>query len=383
MASRKSVILALNPTDSESKKVLPGSKSAGLILAIGLASLAFVSCSSNQAKGTTAYPPTPVEASDVTVGTVTDRFEAVGTIDAINSITVVSEIDALVRELPFQEGAAIQKGELIAQLDDRQLQAQLTRAQALRDQKKTNFERVNGLAGKGAVPQQQLDDASSELKVAEADVAVIQAQMARTRIVAPFSGTTGARRVSPGALVRAGTAITDLAQLDQLKVTFAAPERYYSTLKLGAKVTISTTAYPGYELVGTIKVIEPMVDQATRSARVIAHVANPDMKFRPGMSANVSAILSERYNALMIPDEAVFAEGNQSLVFVVKPDSTVIRVPVILGSRQPETVEVLKGLQSGMKVVRAGHQKLYEGAKVMPVPSAAQANAGDSTGGTR
>ena len=363
--------------------MVSGSKIAGLTMAVGLASLLFASCAKNQAQTGFTPPPTPVEAVAVQSGTVTDRFDAVGTIDAINSITVVSEIDALVRELPFQEGAPIQKGDLIAQLDDRQLQAQLARAQALRDQKQTNYNRMKDLLGSGAATQQQHDDAASELKVAEADLGVIQAQLARTRILAPFSGVAGARRVSPGALVRAGTAITDLVQLDQLKVSFAAPERYYPLLKLGAKVKISTTAYTNYELTGSIEVIEPMVDQSTRSARVIAHVANPEAKFRPGMSANVSAVLSERENALLIPDEAVFAEGNQSFVFIVKADSTVSRVPVITGTRQRETVEIVKGLDPGMKVVRAGYQKLYEGAKVMPVPAVAGATNGTSAGGTQ
>jgi membrane fusion protein (multidrug efflux system) len=123
-------------------------------------------------------------------------------------------------------------------------------------------------------------------------------------------------------------------------------------------------------------VIEPIIDQMTRSARVVARVQNVGRKFRPGMSANISAVLSERPNALTIPNEAVFGSGNQSFVFVVKPDSTVTRVPVTLGTRSTSTVEVLQGLEPGMMVVRAGHQKLFEGGKVFPAP--AQRGAGDS-----
>lgn len=345
--------------------------------------LALAGCSGNQAQVAFKMPPTPVEAVQVQSGKVTDRFESVGTIDAINQVTVVSEIDARVTELPFTEGAPIEKGGLIAQLDDSQLQAQLNRAQAIRDQKQASYDRIKSLADQGAVPPQEYDDASAALKVAEAELEMIKAQLAKTRIVAPFSGVTGARRVSPGAFLRAGTAITDLAQLDELKVTFTAPESYYSLLKKGAKVTVSTTAYPGYDLTGTIEVIEPVVDQATRSARIVAHVPNPEGKFRPGMSASVSAVLNQRENAMLIPNEAVFAEGNQTLVFVVKPDSTVTRTPVTLGSRQAETVEVTKGLDPGMTVVRAGHQKLYEGAKVMPIPQTAAAPTGAAPGGAQ
>jgi membrane fusion protein (multidrug efflux system) len=115
--------------------------------------------------------------------------------------------------------------------------------------------------------------------------------------------------------------------------------------------------------------VEAVLEAGTRSARIVAQVANPGRKFRPGMSANVSAVLSERPNAMTIPSEAVFGSGDQSFVFVVKSDSTVSRVPLKLGARLSTFVEVLGGLTPGMTVVRAGHQKLFEGARVMPVSS--------------
>lgn len=328
-------------------------------------------CSGQQAAGGFTPPPMPVETASVTSSTVVDRFEAVGTIEAINAVTVVSEIDALVMDIPFNEGAQIRKGQLIAQLDDSQLKAELARSEAIRDQQKASFDRIKSLADRGAVAPQEYDNATANLKVAEANVAFAKARLEKTRIVAPFDGVIGARNVSPGAFLRAGTAITNLAQLSKLKVTFAAPERFYSLLKQKAEVQVSTTAYLGEKLEGTIEVIEPVIDAATRSARIIAHVDNSGYKFRPGMSANVAAVLSSRENAMLVPDEAIFAEGDQLLVFVVKADSTVTRTPVRIGSRRPETVEILAGLEVGQTVVSAGHQKLYEGAKVMPIPQQA------------
>lgn len=336
---------------------------------------ALTGCSKNEAAERFTPPPMPVESAPVTQGTITDRFDAVGTIDAIDAITVVSEIDALVRDLPFREGTSVPQGTLLAQLDDTQLQAGLARAEALRDQKQLTYDRIKSLADKGAVAPQDLDNATADLKVAQAEVEMIQAQLDKTRIKAPFAGTVGSRRVSPGAFVRSGTPITDLTQLDELKVTFSAPERYYPMLKLKSPVTVTTTAYPGVAFAGTVEVVEPVVDEATRSARIIAHVQNPELKLRPGMSANVSVVLSTRQNALMIPDEAIFADGNRTLVYAIKPDSTVTLVPVELGTRQSRMVEVLSGLKPGMTVVQAGHQKLHEGAKVMPVPH----QPGDST----
>jgi membrane fusion protein (multidrug efflux system) len=115
-------------------------------------------------------------------------------------------------------------------------------------------------------------------------------------------------------------------------------------------------------------VVEPVIDLTTRTARVVARVQNLGRRFRPGMSANVSAVLGSRPHALTIPNEAIFGSGNQSFVFIVKPDSTVARVALTLGTRMTDVVEVLDGLKAGMTVVRAGHQKLFDGGKVMPMP---------------
>ena len=320
-----------------------------------------------------SFPPLPVETAEVKQGPVLDRFEVVGTIEAGEAITVVSEINATVASLPFREGAAIERGGLIAQLDDSQLRAERDRAEAERDQRRTSYDRVKAIVDQGAGAPQDLDDASAALRVAEANLAVATARLEKTRIVAPFAGILGARRVSPGAFLRAGDAITDLAGVRELRITFSAPERYLGLLRRGAAVTVSTTAFPGTSLSGRIDVIEPVVDPGTRSASIVARAANPGGKFRPGMSADVSAVLSQRANALTIPNEAIFVEGDQSYVFVVNPDSTFQRAPVTLGTRLSDAVEVTRGLEPGQRVVRAGHQKLFEGAKIKPTQSGAPA----------
>lgn len=332
-------------------------------------------CSQQQAQGGGfQMPPMPVEVATVSQSAVIDPFEAVGTIEAEDAITVVSEIDAVVTALPFREGETIAKGGLIAQLDDVQLRAEEERAQAILEQRKVTYDRIKTITDQGLGAAQTLDDAAAALKVAEADLAVIRARLQKTRIVAPFAGLLGARHVSPGAFVRAGSPITELAQVQRLRVTFSAPERYFAQLQRGAEVKVSTTAYPDYELIGKVQVIDPIVDLGTRRVKVIATLDNPGNKFRPGMSANVTVVLSERANALVIPSEAVFVEGNQALVFAIQADSTVARTPVELGTRLRENVEVVNGLAAGTMVVRAGHQKLFPGAKVMPIASAPQQN---------
>jgi len=331
-------------------------------------SLLTTGCSEDNASGKQfSMPPMPVEVAPVKIQKMMDQFEAVGTVEAIEEITVVSEIDAAVVSLPFREGSFINKGELIAQLDDNQLAAEVSRTEALYNQSKANYNRIKSLVEQKVATPQNLDDAFATLKVAEANLNVAKSRLSKTKIVAPFSGTIGTRKVSVGTFLRTGQEITELANLNQIRVSFSVPERYLSQLKRNSEVTVYSSVYPGYEITGKIVAIEPVLDPQTRNVTVVAHVLNPEQKFRPGMSANVSVVLNERPEALTIPNEAIFANGDQSFVFVVNPDSTVKRVAIRTGLQLTDVVEVVSGLEQGMQVIKAGHQKLFEGAKVMPV----------------
>ena len=316
-----------------------------------------------------SMPPTPVEVTEAKAQKVADTFKAVGTIEAIEAVKIVSEIDAAVISLPFEEGSNVKKGDLIAQLDDSQLAGELARNKALHEQSEAAFNRTKGIVEKNLGSQQDLDDAAAALKVTEANLAIAQARFNKTRITAPFDGIIGARKVSVGTFLRTGDEITELANVDNIRINFSAPESYLSRLKRGAEVTVSTTAYPDYKATGQIVVIEPVLDPSTRNGRLVAKVSNPQRKFFPGMSADIAVVLAERDGATTVPNEAVFANGNQSYVYVVKPDSTAMKSAVTLGTRLADVVEVLNGVEAGQEVVRAGHQKLYDGAKVMPIMS--------------
>lgn len=317
--------------------------------------------------GPGGFPPMPVETATVRASGMTDRFTVVGSLGADEEITVVAEIAAVIMELPFREGAQVEKGSLIARLDDARALAEVQRAEALVQQRRTTHERVKAIVRENAGAPQDLDDAAANLAVAEADLAVARSQLEKTRIVAPFRGTIGAREVSVGSYLGAGQPITELAQLDELRVNFSAPELYLGRVDVGAPVQVRTTAHPGVVLHGTVDVINPVLDTASRSARIVAHIANEDRRLRPGMSAEVTVILAERPGALTVPGESVFFQGQQAFVYAVGADSTVSLAPVSLGSRGTALVEVLEGLEAGQSVVSSGHQKLFPGAKVMPV----------------
>jgi len=343
------------------------------IVAWGLALVFLAGCGSDgqQAGGGFQRPPTPVEAAPVAVGPVIDLFTTVGTLEAYNSVTVTGEIDGIIVEVPFREGRRLAEGELIARLDDDQLKAEAQRARALRDKTKATWERVKSIVDQGAGAAQDLDDATADLKVAEANLTLAMTRQDKTRITAPFTGLAGRRLVSPGTFMRAGNPITQLAQIDKLRVAFAVPERILGSMHLGAKVDVSTPAFPDVKLTGLVDVIEPQLDSSTRTVGILALVDNPEEILRPGMSATIAVVLEERAEALTVPADAVFVEGGQAFVYVIKPDSVVTRATVSLGTRLPDVVEVLEGLEVGQQVVKAGHQKLYEGAKVMPIGDAA------------
>jgi membrane fusion protein (multidrug efflux system) len=145
-------------------------------------------------------------------------------------------------------------------------------------------------------------------------------------------------------------------------------------------VAVSTPAFPEVQLTGVVDVIEPVLDEATRTVGIVALVDNPQEVLRPGMSATIAVVLRERDSALTVPAAAVFVEGGQSFVYAIKPDSLVTRVAVTLGTRLTDVVEVIDGLVEGQEVVKAGHQKLYEGAKVMPMsPPPASASGPESS----
>lgn len=351
-------------------KTYIGLKHSLLYSAVVSLMILLIGCSDDQSKGGNfSFPPMPVETATVTTQEMVDQFEAVGTIEAIEEVTVVTEIDGAVVSLPFKEGSYINKGGLIAQLDDSQLMAEVNRTEALYNQSKSSYNRIKTIVEQNVGTKQSLDDALATLKVAEANLELAKARLNKTKIVAPFAGMIGSREVSVGSFLRTGQKIAELANLDEIRIKFSVPERFLGKITPGAEVKVSSSIYPGYEVKGSILAIEPVLDPDTRNVQVVAKMKNPGQRFRPGMSANVSVVLSSRPDALTIPNEAVFANGNQSFVYLIKQDSSVTLVPVTLGSQTAEVVEIVNGLQPGMQVVRAGHQKLFEGAKVMPIMS--------------
>jgi membrane fusion protein, multidrug efflux system len=359
----------MSPTPRQVKYTLLASFATLVVAGAGLVS----SCAKGGkggAGGGFQMPPMPVEVADVHPRVVRDQFHALGNIESNDNIEIVSELNARVIELPFQEGQRVEAGALLARLDDHELAAEAQRTQAERKQAQANYERKKKLAADGAISPQELEDSETALQVSEAVAALAKARFEKTSIRAPFPGLAGVRRVSRGAYLREGTVITDLTRVDEMKVTFSAPERFARELKPGIEIELHAPAFPSEVFRGKLTVVDPVVDPETRTLRLVARIPNPGALLRPGMSADVSVTLAERSQALVVPDEAVFAQGNQNFVYVVNPDSSVALTAVQLGTRDSMQVEVVSGISPGARVIRTGHQKVFPGAKVMPIPPA-------------
>ena len=324
-------------------------------------------------------PPAPVEVAEATVTRVSDSFHALGSLQAWQEAEVVAEVAGRVLSLPFTEGRSVDSGAVLARLDDGEPRAQRDRAAAALTLARSQSRRVEDLFAREVVSPRERDEAKAALDVAEAEANLQRTRFERTVVRAPFAGVAGRRLISAGGYVRENDAIVRLARLDRLRAHFPVPERYAGALRPGARASVAVTARPGEEFPATVTVVEPSIDPESRTFTAVAEVRNVAGHLRPGMSADVTVRMSERAGALTVPDEAVVAEGDQAFVYRVGADSTVQRVPVTLGAREAARVEVSSGLVKGDRVVRAGHQKIYPGAKVMPVSSMPPANGATGT----
>ena len=205
----------------------------------------------------------------------------------------------------------------------------------------------------------------------------LQLLVARGQFAVPIVGVGRLPVEREELIARMRSSVAERGAVDE-----AVFSRFTSLLHTGSRVEITTTAHPGQIFVGKVNVVDPSLDPQTRTVQLVAIAQNPGRRLRPGMSDDVSATLAERQGALTIPDEAVFAQGDQSFVYVVAADTVSLR-PIGIASRDSSRVEVSNGLAPGDVVVRAGYQKLYPGAKVMAVPAGGAGPGGAGPSGAK
>jgi membrane fusion protein (multidrug efflux system) len=310
--------------------------------------------------------PVPVELATAHPEDIRDVLALVGTLQANESVLLKPEIEGQIASILFKEGQKVSAGELLVQLDDRETAASLQEAQADLSYARAEYGRRQNLFAQRVVSKQELDRARSDMERLAAHVELMKARLAKTRITAPFAGIVGARRVSPGDVVKSGDDLANLEEIDPLKLEFDVPERYLPRIAVGQTVDLKVTAFPDRKFKGEVYFIDPRVSESNRSVKVKAHVPNHDSSLRPGMYANVELLIQEKKDAITIPEQALVPQGDKQFVFRVKPDSTVELVPVETGIRHEGIVEVAAGLSSGDRIVSAGQQKIGPGSKVVP-----------------
>jgi membrane fusion protein (multidrug efflux system) len=315
------------------------------------------------ATATPAQRAVPVEAQKVRVGAINDTVEAVGTALANESLTVTSKIAGIVKAIRFDEGQPVKAGAVLIELDDREPSADLEASKATRDQAKAALDRANRLLTSGNAPQARVDDLEGAYRAAAARVKVIEARLQDLKIVAPFAGRVGIRRVSLGSLISVGTVITTLDDVDTIKLRFFVPEAAIPSIKRGAVVDATGDAAPGRAFSGAIASIDTRVDMTTRAVEVRAEFKNDDGALKPGMFLTVKLALNRRDGAMIVPEEAVVPEGIRQYVFTVV-DGKATKTEVKLGARLPGEVEIREGLTPDSVVITGGIQKIRDGSPV-------------------
>jgi membrane fusion protein (multidrug efflux system) len=304
-----------------------------------------------------------VEVVQAKKSLVRDELVTFGSLRSDESVMIRPEIDGRLATLHFREGQAVEAGALLVSLDDAIARAEFAQARANLNLAEKNFERAQMLFKRGASNAQALDEASAQQQAARASLALAQARLDKTEILAPYSGVLGLRQVSAGDYLTAGQDIINLEVLDPLKVEFRIPQKAVSQVRLNQSVEITLDAFPDERFIGEIYAINPRLDVAGRSQDIRAHIDNDDRRLRPGQFVRVSVILAERPDALIIPEAAVMPIGDQLFVNLVV-DGKVERREVTLGKRSNGAVEVREGLTGDETLISAGWQKVNPGMSV-------------------
>lgn len=304
-----------------------------------------------------------VEVSPARLESMPRSVSAVGTLRARDSVVLRSEITGRITEIHIDEGAKVEKDQVVLRLDDSVARAQLQQAEANLALAISQDRRASELTRQGFISKQARDEAASQLQVQRAAVALAKAQLQKTTIVAPFDGLIGLRNVSVGDYVGPGDTLVPIESVDPLQVDFRIPEQYLPLVQPGLKLLLTFDALPGQVREGEVGAISPSIDVGGRSMLLRANVGNADDALRPGMFARVELRFADD-RVLTVPETALVPSGEDRFVYRVV-NGTVERLNVRIGQRRSGRIEIVSGLSEGDEVVVAGLQKVSDGASVV------------------
>ncbi|TDT94587.1 MULTISPECIES: efflux RND transporter periplasmic adaptor subunit [Azorhizobium] len=335
--------------------------------------------------GTAKAQSQPERRVAVVVATAQDRpmpvrIEALGTVEPQVTVTIRSRVASQVTSVAFEDGAVVNKGDLLFQLDPREVDAQILQARATLAKDKTqlekalrDMERYSGLAARNTVSQVTLDDARTTADAQkatvdqdEANLKALEVQRSHYDIRSPVSGRLGVSAVRPGAVIRVDDTLATVRQIKPIYVAFGVPEHYLRDIRAAqndAKVEIALQGSKDVVGDGRISVIDNTVDPQTGTLMVRAVFENADERLWPGTLGAVSVTLRMESGVVSVPAEAVQSGQSGTFVFVVENDTAHVR-PVTMARTVDGYAVITAGLKGGEVVVTDGQLSLREGSRV-------------------
>ncbi len=305
---------------------------------------------------------TPVDGVILQPGKVSEEIEVTGTLVANQEVKIVSEVTRKIIRVNVHEGSKVKKGTLLFQLDDADLQAQLERLTQQEKLALLNEERLRDLFANDAIAQEDYDQASTNLKVLQAQIRELHVAIGKTRITAPFDGQIGIINIHPGAIVSVNTVLTEIEDNSVVKVDFSVPEKYAHVIAPGSEHSFSVASNDKQYQTKVIARAASLSEN-TRTLLVRAETANPDGVLLPGQSARLKLALNTSDQALSVTSNALIPSSRGYSVFVSR-QNTVQAVPVEIGQRSERSVVIKEGLQKGDTVITSNLLRLMPGAPV-------------------
>lgn len=295
---------------------------------------------------------------------MSEQVRSIGTLSAEEEVELAFEAAGKLIKIDFIEGSRVQKGQLLAKINDAPLQAQLQKLEAQLKLANERLYRQNVLLERDAISREAYDQAVTETETLNADIALVQARIAETELRAPFDGVIGLRYISEGAYVTTSTKIARLVKLSPIRIDFSIVEQYANYVQKGNTIKFSVQSGDKTDTyAATVYAVEPEIVTDTRSLMVRARYGNADERLVPGMFASVELTLLSTDNAIAVPSESIISELGVSKVFLYQNGNAVSR-EIIPGMRTESHVQVIQGVNIGDTLITSGILQLRES---MPV----------------
>jgi len=304
----------------------------------------------------------PIEVLIVKSGSLDNKLVVTGSVLANESLELKSEESGKITGLYFKEGKRVKKGELLLKINDEEILAQLEKEKYNQKLNQDIENRQRKLLEKDAISQEEYDNALNRLNTNTADLKLLEAQLDKTQITAPFDGVIGLRYISDGAYITPNTIVATLYNISPAKIEFAVPGRYSTQVRPGQKI-LFTIENDSQDFEGEVYAIEPRIDPTTRTLKIRALSENSKGLLLPGQFVKVGLILSSVSNAILVPTEAVIPDLNNHKVYI-KEGGKAKEVKVETGMRTDTELEILSGLKPGDSLITTGILQLRPGIAV-------------------